>query len=95
MGQNIAGVMNTAMSGVNQPLVPGTMPPPIPVVAYHVAINGQAAGPFDLATLKQMATAGQLTATTLVWKKGMAGWVEAATVEDLKSVIGEVPPIPN
>lgn len=73
VGQNIAGAMNTAMNGMN----PGTVPPPVPVVAYHVAINGQAAGPFDLATLKQMALAGQFTSASLVWKAGMAerGWM--------------------
>ena len=48
MGQNIAGVMNNAMSGVNQPVQPGVVPPPITTVAYHVAVNGQAAGPYDL-----------------------------------------------
>lgn len=94
MGQNIAGVMNTAMSGVNQPPVPGTMPPPIPVVAYHVAINGQAAGPFDLATLKQMAAVGQLIADSLVWKNGMTEWVKAGTIDELKSIL-VIPPIPS
>ena len=91
VGQNIAGAMNTAMNGMN----PGAVPPPIPVVAYHVAINGQAAGPYDLATLKQMAMAGQFTASSLVWKAGMAAWANAETVEELKDVLANVmPPIP-
>ena len=92
MGQNIAGVMNNAMSGVNQPVQSGVVPPPIPTIAYHVAINGQAAGPFDLATLKQMAANGQLTAASLVWKSGMVEWAKAGTVEELKSVFADVPP---
>jgi hypothetical protein len=92
VGQNIAGAMNTAMSGMN-PGVQGAMtPPPIPVVAYHVAINGQAAGPFDLASLKQMALAGQFAAASLVWKAGMANWVKAETVDELKAVFAEIPP---
>ena len=92
VGQNIAGAMNTAMSGMN-PSVPGGMtPPPIPVTTYHVAINGQAAGPFDLAALKQMALAGQFAATSLVWKAGMPNWVKAETVDELKPVFAEVPP---
>ena len=96
MGQNIAGVMNNAMSGVNQPVQPGVVPPSIPTVAYHVAINGQAAGPFDMATLKQMAINGQLTAASLVWKAGMANWVKAETVDELKGVFANtIPPIPN
>ena len=91
VGQNIAGTMNAAMNGMN----PGAVPPPVPAIAYHVAINGQAAGPYDLATLKQMAMAGQLTASSLVWKAGMATWAKAETVEELKVVLANVmPPIP-
>ena len=92
MGQNIAGVMKNAMSGVNQPVQPGVAPPPIPTIAYHVAINGQAVGPFDLATLKQMAANGQLTAASLVWKSGMEQWAKAGVVEELQSVFADVPP---
>ena len=88
VGQNLAGTMNNAMAGMN----PGTVPPPIPVVAYHVVINGQAAGPFDLATLQRMALAGQFTATSLVWKAGMAEWAHAETIEDLKAIFAQVPP---
>ena len=91
VGQNIAGTMSNAMAGMNA-ATPGAVPPPIPVVAYHVAINGQAAGPFDLATLKQMALAGQFAANSLVWKAGMAEWVKANSVEDLKAIFADVPP---
>ena len=95
MGQNIAGVMNNAMAGVNQPVQSGAVPPPIPMVAYHVAINGQAAGPFDLATLAQMAATGQFSANSLVWKKGMTEWTKAETVDELKNVLTTaMPPIP-
>jgi len=93
MGQNIAGVMNNAMSGVNQPVQPGVVPPPIPTVAYHVAINGQAAGPFDMATLKQMVADGQLTASTLVWKNGMVQWTQVVAVPELQMLVSSVPPI--
>ena len=91
VGQNIAGTMSNAMAGMNA-ATPGAVPPHIPVVAYHVAINGQAAGPFDLATLKQMALAGQFAANSLVWKAGMAEWVKANSVEDLKAIFADVPP---
>ena len=91
VGQNIAGTMSNAMAGMNA-ATPGAVPPPIPVVAYHVAINGQAAGPFDLATLKHMALAGQFAANSLVWKAGMAEWVKANSVEDLKAIFADVPP---
>lgn len=94
VGQNIAGTMNGMMSGVNQP-IPGAVPPPIPTAAYHVAINGQTAGPFDLNTLVQMASAGQLSSDSLVWKAGMAQWTKAGTVDELKKLFeNAMPPIP-
>ena len=95
VGQNIAGVMGNAMSGMNTMGQPGMTPPPIPVVSYHVAVNGQAAGPFDIPMLTQMATAGQLTADSLVWKNGMAQWAKAGTIDELKNLFANVmPPIP-
>jgi len=96
VGQNIAGSMNNMMAGVNQPVQPGVVPPPIPTVAYNVAVNGQATGPYDLAILKQMASAGQFTADSLVWKAGMEAWEKAGTVDELKDVLASaMPPIPD
>ena len=95
IGQNIAGAMNNMMGGINQQTTPGAVPPPIPAVAYHVAVNGQATGPFDISVLTQMAAAGQLTADSLVWKNGMAQWAKAGTVDELKNLFTNVmPPIP-
>lgn len=94
VGQNIAGTVSNTMAGMNT-AAPGAVPPPIPVVTYHVAINGQAAGPFDLATLQQMALAGQFAASSLVWKTGMTEWAKAESVAELKNVLTNVmPPIP-
>lgn len=95
VGQNIAGAMNNMMGGINQQATPGAVPPPIPTVAYHVAVNGQATGPFDISVLAQMATTGQLTADSLVWKNGMAQWAKAGAVDELKNLFANVmPPIP-
>ena len=91
VGQNIAGAMGNAMSGMHQ-ATPGAVPPPIPVTLYHVAVNGHATGPFDMATLQQMAAAGQLTAASLVWKAGMTKWEAAETVDELKFLLGQIPP---
>lgn len=94
VGQNIAGTMNNMMSGMGQAAQPGAVPPPIPVIAYHVAVNGQATGPFDFSTLAQMASNGQLTADSLVWKSGMVQWAKAGTIDELKNVFSAIPPIP-
>lgn len=92
VGQNIAGVMGNAMSGMNQAGQPGMTPPPIPVVAYHVAVNGQATGPYNLQVIQQMIAAGQVTADSLVWKTGMASWLKAGETDDLKGLFA--PPVP-
>lgn len=99
VGQNIAGTMNNMMGGIGQPVQPEVTPPPISTVAYHVAMNGQAAGPFDVSVLTQMVAAGQLTADSLVWKSGMAQWAKAGTIDELKglfvNVMPPIPPIPQ
>ena len=95
VGQNIAGAMNNMMGGINQQPPSGAVPPPVPTVAYHVAVNGQATGPFDVSVLAQMVTAGQLTADSLVWKNGMAQWAKAGAVDELKNLFANVmSPIP-
>jgi membrane protease subunit (stomatin/prohibitin family) len=95
VGQNIAGIMNNMMGSMGQAAQSGAVPSPIPVVAYHVAVNGQAIGPFNLSTLAQMAANGQLTADSLVWKNGMAQWAKASTIDELKNLFSVVPPIPQ
>ena len=96
VGQNIAGAMNNMMDGIQQPVQSGMTPPPIPTAVYHVAVNGQATGPFDATTLAQMVASGQLTANSLVWKNGMAQWATAGTVDELKNLLANgMPPIPT
>lgn len=95
VGQNIAGAMNSMMSGINQQTTPGTVPPPIPTMAYHVAVNGQATGSLDISALAQMVATGQLTADSLVWKNGMEQWAKAGAVDELKNLFANaMPPIP-
>ena len=94
VGQNIAGSMNNILGGMNQPMQ-GITPPPVPTITYNVAVNGQATGPFDLATLQQMTIAGQFAGSSLVWRPGMSAWVAAETVDELKAVLANaMPPIP-
>ncbi len=69
------------------------VPPPIPgAAAFHVAINGQQAGPFDMAVLQQQVNGGSLTRASLVWKAGMAQWVAAGEVPELAPLFASVPP---
>jgi hypothetical protein len=67
--------------------MPGTT-----VVGYYVGAGGKQAGPFDLGTIRNKAADGSLTRQSLVWKPGMAGWVSAESVDELRSLFADVPP---
>lgn len=94
VGQNIAGSMNNMMSGINQPTKSVPVPSPIPVSTYHVAVDGQAAGPYEISALQQMIASGTISADSLVWQQGMNEWSPAGSVEELKSLFPVMPPIP-
>lgn len=96
MGNQIAGMMNTA-GQATQP--PGMMPPPPPVTLFHVSLNGQTSGPFSLAQFAAMAAGGQVNAASLVWKPGMVAWEPAVNVPELAAALQAPgapvpPPIP-
>ena len=71
-------------------------PPPVPALAWHVAENGEPAGPFAPAQLAQAIAAGRVSHETLVWCAGMEGWMAAGDVEVLGSYFApQPPPIPG
>jgi membrane protease subunit (stomatin/prohibitin family) len=75
----------------------GAQPPPPPVPAgpvFHVSQNGQTQGPIPLAQLGSSIAQGQVSASTLVWSPGMAGWVAAAEVPALAAYFAAPPPPP-
>jgi membrane protease subunit (stomatin/prohibitin family) len=72
---------------------PPAGPPPLPTaVAFHAAIGGASAGPFDLAALQAHVASGSITRATLVWRAGMAGWAAAETMPELAPLFANVPP---
>lgn len=95
VGRNIADAMNPITGSMGQSTPAGVTPPPIPPAAYYVAVNSKAIGPFELSVLAQMASSGQLTADSLVWKNGMSQWEKAKAVDELKGLFSVMPPIPE
>lgn len=83
LGQTIAA--NNAM---------GATPPPLVSAMYHVEVNGQATGPYNLQQLQQAAQMGQINGQTLVWSNGMAGWAAAGSVAQLAPLFATPPPPP-
>ncbi|WP_286019034.1 DUF4339 domain-containing protein [Candidatus Venteria ishoeyi] len=69
-------------------------PPPPPQAAYHLAVNGQTLGPYDMNALRQQVSSGTLKRETLVWKQGMSGWTAASEVAELSGLFGAMPPPP-
>jgi len=99
MGFAMANQMGQAMSQPPQqppaqaPQTQTPPPPPLPQQKqYHVALDGQQAGPFDRGALQSYVQSGQLTKDTLVWSQGMTGWSPASQVPDLASLFGSMPP---
>lgn len=93
MGAGFAMASQMAQSMGNQQSNTQQTPPPLgSAVSYYVALNGQQAGPFEKAALKQMVTSGQLTRETLVWKSGMSDWMAASTQSDLNDLWTQTPP---
>ena len=90
MGQTFTG--GQQQQPKSQKSTPPTPPPIPPALTFHVVINGQQAGPYDMNTLKQMAMQNQLTMEILVWREGMANWTAAGKVPELSSIFGSVPP---
>lgn len=93
MGQQIANAMKPSTSPVIELTKDESAPPPLPGAArYHVALNGEQVGPFDLATIAAKVEAGEIDRTTLVWKPGMAKWVSADSQPELQPLLANVPP---
>ncbi|MBQ1219568.1 MAG: DUF4339 domain-containing protein, partial [Bacteroidales bacterium] len=84
VGAGMSNMMGGMMSGMQGQMQPPAMqtPPPIPQVNYHIAVNGQQAGPYEKSVIANMIQSGQLNSNTLVWKQGMPQWEPITNVPD-------------
>jgi membrane protease subunit (stomatin/prohibitin family) len=99
MGFGVGGAFGQqigSMAGVLNPQSPQgqAVPPPPPVVSYHVLINNVQQGPYDLSVLRQLLQVGQLTRESYVWKAGMVQWSKAGDCVELQGLFVAVPPPP-
>lgn len=87
IGAAMAGAVGQAMSSP-------AAPPPLPNQsnAFFIAVNGKQTGPHSMDELTSLATAGQLTRQTLVWRNGMPQWSPASSVSELSNLFANVPP---
>lgn len=100
MGMGMANQMANQMGQQQQQQqapqqAPAAAPPPLPAApSFHVEMNGQAQGPFDMEQLRAGAANGQLLADSLVWTAGMDAWQKASEVDALKPLFSAPPPLP-
>lgn len=69
-------------------------PPPPPMVQFFAVVNGGQQGPFNLQQLSQMAAQKAVTPDTMVWKQGMANWLQAKQVPELANIFAPAAPPP-
>jgi membrane protease subunit (stomatin/prohibitin family) len=93
MGQQLMNTMaQPAAAAVQAPVQTPvqTPPPPVQAAAWFISRDGQNFGPFAADAL----LAQGLGRESYVWKAGMAGWLPAAQVPELSTVLAMVPPPP-
>ena len=93
MGSQMGNIGSQLRTNLDQSQQPGSPPPP-PVTSYHVFINQEQKGPFNIEQIKLMISQGQLSKDTHIWKEGMANWEKAETFDELKGIFNPVSPPP-
>ena len=80
---------------VSRRSAPPSKPPPAPSkprfdpasVQWHYAINGQSAGPFDYASLKERFATGELGDECYVWTDSFDGWKPVREVDAFRQAV--------
>ncbi|MFK5894520.1 MAG: SPFH domain-containing protein [Pseudomonadota bacterium] len=92
----MANQMGQSFQQPQQQAAPAAAAPPPPPAqkTWHLAINGQTLGPYDMNALRQQVSGGQLKRETMVWSEGMSGWTAASQVAELSGLFGAMPPPP-
>lgn len=90
---------NKAVYNASVAAMSGAVPPMPSTTAYHISVNGQQYGPYDMASMQQMAQAGQINGQSMVWAQGMPAWAPAQSVPELAPIFGisagTMPPPPT
>ena len=85
-------------TAVQPPAQTGALPPPLPgtrgETVWHIAIDGQADGPYGRGHLGRLVRDGSFTRDTLVWTPGQDGWKPADEVAELAQLFTIAPPPP-
>jgi membrane protease subunit (stomatin/prohibitin family) len=95
MGMGMGFAMANRMGQAGAATAPAGSPPPPPANVWHLAIRGEAKGPYSEQQLLQAVQAGDLTRTTQVWSPSLGAWTPAGQVAQLGYLFAPaVPPVP-
>lgn len=98
MGLGVGAAMASQIGNVfhqNQfnPNTGSELPPPLaPSVQYHFVKDGKADGPHTFAEITAMINSRAIAPDTMMWKKGMANWQAANTIEEVGNLFNDLPP---
>ncbi|MEE9326255.1 MAG: SPFH domain-containing protein [Cocleimonas sp.] len=105
MANKMANEMNTPqLANPQATLSPSAhvttpVPPPLPDTNWHVSIDRQSKGPYDLSELQQLASKRQISPGTLAWIDGMDSWKSIENIEALTGLFEDdaatPPSLPN
>ena len=106
MGQQMANNMGQPQGGrawhddgrrvQDNPTTGRALPPPLPGgTRFHVAVDGEATGPYSVEGLQLQLGNGVINSETLVWASGMSDWEQAKKVEELSGLFRAPPPLPK
>jgi hypothetical protein len=97
-------VIEQPKSSESKHIIPGSAitPPPPPgvipqAVTFFLLINSQQYGPYQVQQLREWINSGQVAASTLAWREGMAQWQALNTLSEFATpppVSGMAPPPP-
>lgn len=96
IGLGIGAGIGNQMSNVSSNMNVNTPPPPPKDVEFHVLIDNQQSGPFNVNQLRELISSGRLSKQTYVWKQGMESWGYAENQSELKNLFqtDNIPPPP-
>lgn len=97
LGINVASQMIKMMNeGLQQMYVPGADNPiKQQATVYYAILDNQQAGPFSESELSRLAADNKISASTYIWKPGMATWKLASDIPDVLRIVALAPPVFN
>ncbi len=95
MGMAMAESMRAEDQGpqAGSPPPNGPTPPPVPAaVAWHIAENGRASGPYASDQIAGWIASGRIGRETMLWSAGLAEWTGAARTPQFAAMFPPTPP---